>query len=147
MCKLECSRFACTPMQSDQHHAWIQMGGDRRSGPPPPPPPPLKNHKNIGFVGKTGPDPLKITKLSSQHLMLGHHCHRHASETPFKWRFAGRLIMAPYSGILILPPLIKLKKIKTKQKKGCQSWTHFEKNFGIGACRFAYTPMQSDQHV
>ena len=39
---------------------------------------PLKNHKNIGFLSNTGPGPLKITKLSSQHLMLGHH--RDASE-------------------------------------------------------------------
>ena len=46
-----------------------------------------KNHKNIGFLSNTGLDPLKITKLSSQHSMLGHH--RHASETPFRWRFAG----------------------------------------------------------
>ena len=28
-------------------------GGDRGSGPP------LKNHKNIGFISNTGPDPLK----------------------------------------------------------------------------------------
>ena len=41
-------------------------GGDRGSGPP------LKNHKNIGFLSNTGPDPLKITKISSQHSMLGH---------------------------------------------------------------------------
>ena len=41
----------------------------------------LKNHKNIGFLSNTGPDPLKITKLPSQHSMLGHH--RPASETPF----------------------------------------------------------------
>ena len=40
-------------------------GGDRRSGPP------LKNHKNIGFLSNTGPDPLK--KLQSQHSMLGNH--------------------------------------------------------------------------
>ena len=26
------------------------------------PPSPLKNHKNIGFLGNTGTDPLKITK-------------------------------------------------------------------------------------
>ena len=58
-------------------------GGDRGSGPH------LKNHKNIGFLSNTGLDPLKITKLPSQ--QLGHH--RHASETPFKWRFAGRLMM------------------------------------------------------
>ena len=53
---------------------------------------PLKNHKNIGFLSNTGPDPLKITKLLSQHSMLGHH--RPASETPFKWRFAGGSLMA-----------------------------------------------------
>ena len=34
---------------------------------------PLKNHKNIGFLSNTGLDPLKITKLPSQHSMLGHH--------------------------------------------------------------------------
>ena len=61
-------------------------GGDRGSGPP------LKNYKNIGFLSNTGPDPLKITKLSSQHSMLSHY--RHASETPFKWRLAGGLMMA-----------------------------------------------------
>ena len=47
--------------------------------------------ENIGFLSNTGPDPLKITKLPSQHSMLGHH--RHASETPFKWRFAGGPMM------------------------------------------------------
>ena len=31
--------------------------------------PPLKNHKTIVFPSNTGPDPLKITKLPSQHLM------------------------------------------------------------------------------
>ena len=49
--------------------------------------PSLKNHKNIGFLSNCGPDPLNITKLPRQHSMLGHH--QHASETPFKWRFAG----------------------------------------------------------
>ena len=55
-------------------------------------PPPLKNHKYIGFLSNTGPDPLKITKLPSQHSILGYH--RHASETPFQWRFAGVPMMA-----------------------------------------------------
>ena len=50
-------------------------------------PDPLKNHKNIGLLSNTGPDPLKITKLPSQHSMLGHH--RPTSETPFKWCLAG----------------------------------------------------------
>ena len=47
---------------------------------------------SIEFFSNTGPDPLKITKLPSQHSMLGHH--RPASETPFKWRFAGGPMMA-----------------------------------------------------
>ena len=53
---------------------------------------PLENHKNIGFLSNTGLEPLKITKLPSQHSMLGHH--RHASEMPFKYRFAGGPMMA-----------------------------------------------------
>ena len=57
-----------------------------------------------GGPSNIGPDPIKITKLPSQHLMLGHH--RHASETPFKWRSAGGPMMARFSGILIFPPLI-----------------------------------------
>ena len=56
------------------------------------PTPPLKNHKNKGFLSDTGLDPLKSTKLPSQHSMLGHH--QHARETPFKWRLAGGLMMA-----------------------------------------------------
>ena len=48
--------------------------------------------KNIGFLSNTGSDRFKITKLPSQHSMLSHH--RPASETPFKWRFAGEPLMA-----------------------------------------------------
>ena len=87
------------------------MGGSREGdgGPDTPPPPPLKNHKNIGFPTKCDPDPLKITKLSSQHSMVSNY--RRASETPFQWRFASGLIMAHlYSGIWILSPIINLKK-------------------------------------
>ena len=36
--------------------------------------------------------PEKIMKLPSQHSMLVHY--QHASETPFKWRFAGGPMMA-----------------------------------------------------
>ena len=53
---------------------------------------PLENYKNIGFLRNTGPDPLKITKLPIQHSIMGHH--RHASDTPLKWRFAGSPMMA-----------------------------------------------------
>ena len=49
-------------------------GGGQGSGPP------LKNHKHIGFLSNAGPDLLKITKLPSQHSMLGHH--QHSSDGP-----------------------------------------------------------------
>ena len=55
---------------------------------------PLKNHKNIGFPSNIDPDLLKITKLPSQHSMVGHY--RHASETPLKWCFAGGPMMAHF---------------------------------------------------
>ena len=67
------------------------MGGSRRgfgrgSGTPP-----MKNHKIIRFLCNTGPDSLKITKLPSQHSMVGHP--RPARETPIKRRFAGEPMM------------------------------------------------------
>ena len=43
------------------HHARIQRG-DRGSRPPLPP---LKNHKNIGYLSNTGPDPLKNHKATN----------------------------------------------------------------------------------
>ena len=46
------------------------MGGSRggTGGPDP-----SENHKNIGFLSNIGSDPLKITKLQSQHSMLDNH--------------------------------------------------------------------------
>ena len=81
-------------------HARIQMGV-RWPGPPPP----LKNHKNIEFLSKTGPDLLKFSKLRSQRSTLGHH--RHASETPFS--LACRWWPA-FSDIWILSPLKRQRK-------------------------------------
>ena len=65
--------YDVTPMISSIHTR-IQRGIEG--------PDPSENHKNIVFLSNTGPDPLKITKLPSQHSMLGHH--QHASETPYK---------------------------------------------------------------
>ena len=94
----------CTGDNPLAKHVRIQ-GVDGGSGPH------LKNHINIGVLSNTGLDPLKITKLPSQHSMLGHH--RHASETPFKWRFAGGPIMARLNWYLDPPSPYQLKK---KQK-------------------------------
>ena len=83
----------------------ITMCGSRGGGHWVRTPPPLKNHNFIGFPSNTGPDPLKISKLPSQHSTVGHYGptseSQHStvghygptSETPFQWRFAGRSIM------------------------------------------------------
>ena len=91
-------------------------------------PPPLKNHKNIGFLSNSGLDPLKYTKLPSQHSLSGHH--QHASETPFKWRFAGGSMMARLKCYLDPPTPHQLKK---KQKKPRQNWTPSDKTVWIRA--------------
>ena len=52
-------------------------------------PPPLKNHQNIGFLSKTGPDPLKNHKPTKQHSMLGHHRHASNAGGPMKAHFSG----------------------------------------------------------
>ena len=57
-------------------HAWIQRGGTGGPGPP-------EKTQKYRVPYHTVPDPLKITKLPSQHSMLGHRWH--ASETVL-WR-------------------------------------------------------------
>ena len=71
-------------------HGRIQRGGggDRGSGHP------WKITKIKVFLAILVQIPWKITKLPSQQSMLGHH--RPASETPFKWRFTGGPMMAPF---------------------------------------------------
>ena len=72
-------------------HGRIQRGGGMGSGPPPP----WKNHKNIGFPSNIDTDLRKITKLPSQHSMVGHW---HASKTPF---FKGVSLMGRWWSILV----------------------------------------------
>ena len=56
------------------------MGGSRGGTGGLDPPPPLKNQKNIGFPSNIDQDLIKITKLLSQHSMVGHY--RHANDDP-----------------------------------------------------------------
>ena len=95
-------------------------GGDRGSGS-------LKNHKNIGYLSNSL-DPLKITKLPSQHSMLGHH--QHTSETPFK--FAGGSMMARLWWYLDPPSSHQLKK--EKKRKNNVAVGPPDKAFYIRAC-------------
>ena len=50
-------------------------------------PPPLKNYKNIGFLSKSGPDPLKNHKATKPAFNDGQ---------SFKWRFADGPMMARF---------------------------------------------------
>ena len=73
-------------------HGQIQKG-DKGSRPPPPP---MKNHKNIRFLRNTGEE----SPEKSQTFIVGPSSARQrngiwlASEMPFKWHFAGGLMMA-----------------------------------------------------
>ena len=65
----------------DNYYMGGFRGGHRGSGPP------MKNHKNIGFLSNTGPDPLKITKLpASIHVGPSSACKRNAILMAFCWR-------------------------------------------------------------
>ena len=72
-------------------------------------PDPLENRNDTGFLIDTGP----ITKLPSQHSMLGHD--RPAIETPFtcKWCLEGGPIVAYFMWYLV--------PTKTKKKKPLSS--------------------------
>ena len=70
------------------------MGGSRgRDGGQDPVPTPLENYKAVGYLSSTGLDPMENHNATiSQHSMLGHYWP--ARKTPFKWCFAGGLMMA-----------------------------------------------------
>ena len=72
-------------------HGRIQRG-DRGPGPPPPETSQKFRVSKQYWSQIQIQDLLKITKLPSQHSILGHY--RPASETPFKWRFAGGSMIA-----------------------------------------------------
>ena len=84
--------------------------------------PPSGKSKKYRCFSSTGPDPLKIVNLSSQHSIFGHNLH--ASENGVS--LAGRWWPAN-SGFWIIPPPFSLKK---KKKKRCQSWTPLTKLSG-----------------
>ena len=68
--------------------------GDRGPGPPPP-----EKSQKYRVLCNSGPDPLKITKLPSKHLMLGHH--RHAAKRHFNGVSPAGRRWPDFSGIWI----------------------------------------------
>ena len=83
--------------------------------------PPLENHKAIGFLSTTGLHPLEITKLPSQHSMLGHH-----------W---------PANGVSLADPLLVVfvssLPSTTKREVSKLNWTHSDKTFSVRTCDMA----------
>ena len=81
---------------------------------------PLKNRKNIGFLQYCS----RTSENPSHHSMLGHR--RPASETPFKWRFAGGPMMTHYYWYLDPLSLIIWKNNKKKPQSELDSlWQNF----------------------
>ena len=76
------------------HHAWIKrgLGSDRGSGPPPP----RKNDKNIVFLSKNGPDPLKNHEANKPAFNIGSSLahQRSAIKMAFHWRANDGLLLA-----------------------------------------------------
>ena len=72
-----------------------------------------------------GPNLLENHKAAKPALNVGRSLL--ASEPPFKWHFAGWLLMTAYSGICIVSPLIILTKNR------CQGWSPSDKEFWIRA--------------
>ena len=103
-------------------HARIQRW-DRGSGPPPP----LENHKNIGFLSNTGPNPLKIIKLPSQiqrWTIIGPRAKHHLMA--FRWRAVG----GPH--IVVFGSSLPSSTIKTNKKQQLfLSWNPSDKTFWI----------------
>ena len=122
-----CSLFSCVVMSvlffSSQLHVRIQGGGGGQGVRIPE----NSQHHRVSFLAILVRIPWKITKLPSQHSMLG--LNRPASETQCKWRFAGWPIRARFKWCL--DPLSPHQRKQIKQTKRGQSWTPSDNIFWI----------------
>ena len=88
---------SCTLDMRELKGAVTRPDADPEGGGIEDPDPPEKSQKyRVPF--RTVPDPLKNHKATKLDSMLGYH--RDASETPFKWRFAGGPMMARFKWYL-----------------------------------------------
>ena len=101
----------------DRRQSKTFMGGSRGEGGGAggPDPPLLKNHKNVGFLSNTGPDPLKNHKATKPEFNVGRSSARQGNviEMAFRRRAnSGNRIISPLSQkknvIKVGPPLTKV---------------------------------------
>ena len=117
------------PQDKDTTHGRIQRGGKGLRAPA------LKNHKNIGFLCNTGPDPLKNHKATNPAFNVEppSACQGNAISMALHWQADDGPIKA-ISGSSI-PPSAK--------KKGYQIRTPSDKTFWISKCH-CYHSFRSD---
>ena len=103
----DCYRHTSETPNTVRPHGRIQRG---KAGGPDLPPPPPRNHKAIGCLSNTGPDPLKNHKATKPALTVRSSSACQRNSIPFKWLFA---FWPALSGNWILstpPPPLQLKK-------------------------------------
>ena len=120
----DCYRHTSETPNTVRPHGRIQRG---KAGGPDLPPPPPRNHKAIGCLSNTGPDPLKNHKATKPALTVRSSSACQRNSIPFKWLFA---FWPALSGnwILSTPP-----PPPSTEKRRCQSWTPSDKTFWIRA--------------
>ena len=92
---------------------------------------PLKNHKNIGLLRISGPDPLKIYE-ATEPVIISMPAKRHLMA--LCWRADGGPLIVLFGSTHPSSTTKKKKtKKKKKKKKRCQSWTPSDKYFWIRA--------------
>ena len=114
-------------------------GGGGAGGPDPPPHTHThtqNNHKNIGFLSNTGPDPLKNHKATKPSFNVGPSlaCQRNAIQMAFRWQADdGPLLVLFGSSLPSYPPPPPPQKKTTTKNNPRQSWTPSSKIFWIRA--------------
>ena len=94
-------------------------GGEEGNGPPPPQKKKKKNHKNLGFLCNTGPDPLKNHQATKPAFNVGQSSahQRNSIKMVFSWLADDGPIIAVFVSSIPLSTKKKCYQIWTRLKK------------------------------